>query len=191
MKFYDITQEMTSSRVFPGDAPPKLKLVQSIKNGNIINLSEINACVHNGTHVDAPFHFIDDTKTIEQLDLERFYGECSVVELEGIITDEIIIPVLENSKKRLLIKGNIEITPQAAKEVVKSELLLIGVEGLTVGPESAPMQVHLVLLGAEIAIVEGLDMKAVPAGEYILSAFPVKLGGSDGAPCRAVLISME
>ena len=72
----------------------------------------------------------------------------------------------------------------------KAKIDLIGNESQTVGPEDAPMQVHLTLLGAEVVLLEGIRLGGVPDGVYLLSAAPISLGGSDGAPCRAILIDM-
>ena len=69
-----------------------------------------------------------------------------------------------------------------------SGILLLGNESQTVGPEDAPMAVHLIMLGAKIVLLEGIRLADVPAGSYLLDAAPINLGGSDGAPCRAVLI---
>ena len=188
MKIIDITQEMFTSRVFPGDKSPEFKRVMDMEKGDIINLTQMQLCVHNGTHLDAPRHFYKDGKTIDEISLERCIGDCTVVELNGEITSEIIEPVLKYAKKRLLIKGEILITLEAAQMLNKYGILLIGVEGLTVGSVNAPKAVHLELLGQEVAILEGLVLKDILPGEYFLSALPLKLGGSDGAPCRAVLI---
>ena len=68
---------------------------------------------------------------------------------------------------------------------------LLGNEGQTVGPENAPMQVHLILLRREIALLEGIVLQGIPEGQYFLSAAPLNLGGADGAPCRAYLIDLE
>ena len=81
------------------------------------------------------------------------------------------------------------VTAEAARVFAASSLRLIGVESQTVGPEEAPMEVHLILLGAEKVLLEGLRLMRVPDGRYFLSALPLNLGDSDGAPCRAVLMT--
>lgn len=191
MKIYDISQEVFMSKVYPGDKTPEFTRIKDMEKGDIINLTEINICVHAGTHLDAPKHFFKNGKSIAEISLERCIGECTVAEMSGDITREIILPILRNCKKRLLIKGDIVISLDAAKAINDNSILLLGVEGLTVGPIDAPMEVHLELLENQVAILEGLDLTNVMQGEYFLSALPLKLGGSDGAPCRAVLIKME
>jgi arylformamidase len=188
MKIFDITQEMLNGEVYVGDTAPAVTQVMRMAGGDICNLSDLNFCVHNGTHIDAPYHFIENGKSIDEVELSRCFGEATVIEVNGEVSADIIIPFLKKSKKRLLIKGDCEITLEAAEEIVKADILLIGVENQTVGPPDSPREVHEKLLGAEIVVLEGVVLSNVDCGEYFLSALPLKLGGLDGAPCRAVLV---
>ena len=90
--------------------------------------------------------------------------------------------------ERILIAGDIVVTVEAAREFAEANIKLIGNESQTVGPLNAPMEVHKILLGKEIVLLEGIVLKDVPEGKYLLCAAPLNLGGGDGAPCRAVLI---
>ncbi len=200
MKIFDISQEVFGCVVFPGDPAPKRETLLNIEKGDICNLTAFSMCAHNGTHVDAPFHFYKDGKTLDQVSLERFIGWAYVAEHEGEITAEDAIAILERARnrfrfpsaaKRILIKGKAVLTLEAAKIFSQSGIVLYGNESQTVGPEEAPRDVHLVLLGAEIVLLEGIRLKDVCEGVYILNAAPINLGGADGAPCRAVLIEME
>jgi len=190
MKLYDITQELFTSEVYPGDVPPTYVRLLKIKEGAPCNLTILNMCAHNGTHLDAPYHFYDEGKTIEQLELSKCIGKCTVVSFVNQPELEQMRETLENSEKRLLIKGRVVVTLEIAKLFNQYHIELIGVEGQSVGPVDAPMEVHLELLGKEVVLLEGLRLKQVPEGNYFLSAAPIKMGGSDGAPCRAVLIEM-
>lgn len=197
MKIYDISQEVFNCMVFPGDPQPKRELMMQMSEGSLYNLTAISMCAHNGTHVDAPFHFINDGKTIDQVDLKRFVGEAYVAEHEGEVTAEVAINILEKARelepksaKRILIKGKAVVTLEAAQVFAEAGILLLGNESQTVGPEDAPMQVHLKLLGAEVVLLEGIRLQEVPEGVYILNAAPLNLGGADGAPCRAILLEM-
>ena len=96
----------------------------------------------------------------------------------------------DNAFMRILVKGNAVVTEEAAKVFAKEGIFLFGNESQTVGPEDAPMAVHLVMLGAEIVLLEGIRLSEVPEGIYLLNAAPINLGGSDGAPCRAILMSI-
>ena len=190
MKIYDISQEVFSCAVYPGDPAPQRRRLSAMEAGDLYNLTAFSMCAHNGTHVDAPFHFLPDGKTVEQLGLEVFVGTCRVIRHEGDVTaaDAQRMIAVSGSVPRLLIAGAATVTEDAARVFARSGLCLLGNEGQTVGPENAPMGVHLILLGQGIALLEGIQLTQVPEGEYFLSAAPLKLAGADGAPCRAYLI---
>lgn len=193
---YDISQEVLSCNVFPGDPHPEIERVNSIDRGDICNLTRRSMCAHNGTHVDAPFHFINKGKTLEKVPLDSFVGECYVTHYDGEIDAELATTILDKAKRvgageRILIGGKAVVTAEAAREFAKAKIKLIGNESQTVGPENAPMEVHLILLKEEIVLLEGIVLSHVSDGKYILSAAPLNLTGCDGAPCRAVLIKNE
>ena len=196
MKIYDISQEVFSCEVYPGDPTPEKKMLKSIEKGEVYNLTAFGMCAHNGTHIDAPFHFIKDGKTIDEICLEAFVGMAYVAEHQGIVTGKDAVEIIEKAKmqnqeasKRVLLKGDIEISLEAAKVFASSDILLLGNEPQTIGPQNAPMAVHLVLLGANVILLEGVRLGEVSEGVYFLSAVPLNLSGADGSPCRAVLIS--
>ena len=187
MKIIDITQELLSCDVFPGDISPTFERAKTIERDKY-NLTNITFCVHNGTHIDAPRHFIADGKAIHELDLSVFYGKCTVVECEGVVGEKEIAEALNNSHERLLLKGDCELSDSGAQALAKSHVKLIGVESQSVGNSDSPLSVHVTLLEKDIIPLEGLRLSGVDAGEYLLSAFPINLEGSDGAPVRAVLL---
>lgn len=189
----DITQELFSCNVFPGDPQPERKQVQSIENGDICNLTELSMCAHNGTHADAPYHFIKDGKTIDRMGLEPFVGDCFVARMDGDVLAEDAVKIMKRAEdagapQRILIAGKATVTEEAARVFAEAGILLLGNESQTVGPEDAPMNVHLILLGNECVLLEGIVLDGVKEGRYFLSAAPLNLGGCDGAPCRAYLI---
>ena len=83
MKIYDLSQEVFSCEVYPGDPKPERRVLNSIEKGDLYNLTEFSMCAHNGTHIDAPFHFIKDGKTVDEVCLESFVGMSYVVEHKG------------------------------------------------------------------------------------------------------------
>ena len=197
MKIYDISQEVFGCKVFPGDPAPKKEVLLSISKGDVCNLTALYMCAHNGTHIDAPYHFIDSGKTVDELALEALIGFAYVAGHEGAVSADDAKAILEKAKlsdpesaKRILIKGKAEISLEAAEIFSKEKILLLGNESQTVGPEDAPMAVHKVLLGADVVLLEGIRLADVPEGVYLLNAAPLNLCGGDGAPCRAVLIEM-
>jgi arylformamidase len=195
MKIYDISQEVFSCKVYPGDPAPNKKVLASIQKGDLYNLTKFSMCAHNGTHIDAPSHFIKNGKGVDELPLNSFVGMAFVAEHNGIVTANDATEIINNAKsyneecaKRILIKGNAEVSLDAAKVFALSGVLLVGNESQTVGPESAPMAVHLELLSAEVVLLEGVRLNKVLEGVYFLNAAPLNLAGAEGAPCRAILI---
>lgn len=198
MKIYDISQEVFGCQVYPGDPTPKKRVISSMEKGGLYNLTAFSMCAHNGTHIDAPFHFIKDGKTVDSVSLDTFIGMAYVAEYNGIVSADDATEILEKAKKqnseaakRILIKGDAEVSAEAAKVFAESNILLLGNESQTVGPENAPMEVHLILLGAGTVLLEGIRLAEVSEGVYFLNAAPLNLSGADGSPCRAILIAAE
>jgi len=197
MKIYDISQEVFGCEVYPGDMPPQKIEDMRMERGDLYNLTSFQMCAHNGTHVDAPFHFYKDGKTVEALALEKMIGLAYVAEHQGLVMATDAKEMLEKarkanpeSSKRILIKGDAVVTLEAAEAFAEAGIWLIGGESQSVGPEDAPMAVHKVLLGAEVVLLEGIRLQEVSEGVYFLNAAPISLAGADGAPCRAVLIEI-
>ena len=196
MKIYDISQEVFSCRVYPGDPVPEKKVLCSMEQGDLYNLTEFSMCAHNGTHIDAPFHFLKDGKTVDTIDPMSFVGMAYVSEHQGIVSGNDAEKIVRQAKeqnteaaKRILIKGDAEVSPEAAKVFATTGILLLGNESQTVGPENAPMAVHQILLSNDVVLLEGIRLAEVPQGVYLLNAAPLKLSGADGSPCRAILIA--
>ncbi len=193
-RLIDISQEVFSCCVYPGDPAPEMEPKMRIADGAVCNLTACSMCAHNGTHVDAPFHFLRDGKTIDEVPLERFTGDCFLARHEGDVTAADAENILRRAAQagapeRILIAGKATVTEDAARVFAGAGILLIGNESQTVGPENAPMKVHLILLGAEVILLEGIILKDIPEGKYFLNAAPLQLGGADGAPCRAWLMA--
>ena len=192
---YDISQELFSCRVWPGDPVPKRVVLGEILQGDAVNLTAFSMCAHNGTHIDAPSHFLVNGKTVDQLDPAAFLGFCYVTRHEGEVTAADARRILgyateANAAERILIAGQATVTAEAARVFADAGILLIGNESQTVGPEDAPAAVHFILLEADVVLLEGLNLTRVNPGRYFLSAAPLNLGGCEGAPCRAMLVDL-
>ena len=190
----DISQELYSCKVFPGDPAPERQVLSRIREGAVCNLTALRLCAHNGTHIDAPYHFVEEGRTLGELEPELFLGPACVCTCSGPLGAEQAEGMLRlaarcGAETRLLLRGGGVVMPEAARVFAASPLVLLGVESQTVGPEDAPMEVHRILLGADKVLLEGLRLGFVPDGRYFLSALPLHLGGGDGAPCRAVLMT--
>lgn len=195
---YDISQEVFGCRVYPGDPSPERRVLASTEKGDGYNLTAFGMCAHNGTHVDAPFHFYADGKAVDEIPPETFVGPAYVAEHGGTVSGSDAERILNKAKdtsgeaaKRILIKGKAEVSAEAAKTFVRAGVLLLGNESQTVGPEDAPAEVHLILLGAGVVLLEGIVLGGVPEGVYRLFAAPLNLKGADGSPCRAILTDMK
>ena len=198
MKIYDISQEAFGCQVYPGDPAPEKTVLASMEKGELYNLTAIKMCAHNGTHIDAPRHFIKDGRSVDEIGLEAFVGKAYVAEHCGTVSEDDAIEIIKKAKeldsesaKRILIKGNVEVSLEAAKVFAEEGVLLLGNEPQTVGPQNAPMAVHLALLAADVVLLEGIRLEEVSEGVYFLNAAPLNLSGSDGAPCRAILIDTD
>jgi len=190
MKIYDISQEVLSCETYPGDPIPKKQTLSAMERHDPYNLTAFSMCAHNGTHIDAPFHFIDGGKTVAQIELSIFVGDCYVGKHNGDLTDVDAVTILQKAEgaRRILIAGSVTVTAEAAQVFANAGICLFGNESQTVGPENSPMQVHKILLEKDIVLLEGVVLTDVPEGLYFLSAAPLNLAGADGAPCRAYLI---
>ena len=194
---YDISQPLFECEVFPGDPKPEKKKLSRMSKGALYNLTAFSMCAHNGTHIDAPYHFIDDGKGVDQIELSRFIGPAYVETHNGQVSGEDAKRILERARKlhpevwkKLLIKGKTTVTLEAAAVFAAAGIDLLGNESQTVGPEDAPMAVHLTLLQKEIVLLEGIRLTHVPDGMYLLNCAPLNLTGTDGSPCRAVLMDL-
>ena len=192
MKIYDISQEVFSCNVYPGDPKPEKQVLCATEKGDMYNLTAFSMCAHNGTHIDAPFHFLKEGKTVEQMDIQAFVGDCYVARYHGEVSAVDATAILQQAKRtpRILIAGQATVTVEAAEVFANSGICLLGNESQTVGPEEEPMQVHKLLLEKEVALLEGVVLTDIPQGHYFLSAAPLCLAGADGAPCRAYLMEV-
>ena len=198
MKIYDISQEVFNCQVYPGDPMPEKRELKSMEKGELYNLTVFSMCAHNGTHIDAPRHFIHGGKTVDEISMDAFIGMAYVAEHSGVVTDNDATEIIANAKKqnmeaakRILIKGEVEVSLEAANVFASSNILLLGNEPQSVGPQETPMAVHLSLLYADVILLEGIRLAEVSEGVYFLNAAPLNLAGADGSPCRAVLIDTE
>lgn len=197
MEIYDISQEVFGCSVFPGDPSPEKKTLMSIGGGDIVNLTAFSMCAHNGTHVDAPYHFYDSGQTVDRISLDRFVGHAYVTFHDGDITADDARAILHDAEKcdprcaeMILVGGKAVVTSEAAEVFADRRIKLFGNESQTVGPENAPKQVHLIMLGAGIILLEGIRLDGIEKGAYILHAAPLCLEGADGSPCRATLMRL-
>jgi arylformamidase len=202
----DITYPLTPAlTVWPGDTPVRFETVKAIGETSHSAVSKLTLSSHAGTHVDAPCHFVKGAGSVDSLDLSVLIGEALVVSVEG---PEISGPVIEtlgipDSTARVIFKTEssdrfngkeaffedfVGVTPSGAEQLLERGVKLIGIDYLSVAAHKESLEVHRLLLGKGVVLLETLDLKAVLPGPYQLVCLPLKLEGLDGSPARAVLI---
>lgn len=193
MIIHDISRDTLTTPVYDGDPETVIDRVKSIENGDGYNLSEISMCVHSGTHIDAPLHFCEDGKAVTGIRLNTFMGKCTVISVEGVLTGEDMDRLLPYCKRRILFHGNGKtfLSTSAAQVISESRVVLVGTDAQSIAPDFDEEKPHRLLAQADIAVLENLDLDDIADGEYELCAFPIKLGGLEAAPCRAILLEQE
>jgi arylformamidase len=208
MKIYDVSFPISSQTpVYAGDPNVKIEVAHSIQKGDHANVTSLCCGAHTATHVDAPNHFIEGTRKIHELELEKLIGNCRVVRIDDSVTA--IAPEhlgnLKNVERILFKTRNSQfwsepekgfrqdftyISPEAARVLAEADVKLVGIDYLSVEKfGSEDFATHITLLEKEIVIVEGLDLREVSAGDYEIICLPLKIISEtgDGAPARAIL----
>lgn len=205
MKIFDVTVPLTKDIiVYPGDPPVRIERKATLnRDGAKANLSRYAFGSHTGTHIDAPFHFIENGLTVDRLPLELLIGRARVVEVTSPRIDETALEEFDftadarvlfktrNSylwSQKTFVEDYVYITPGAARSLVNQGIKLVGIDYLSVekfGVES--FDTHLILLRAGTIIIEGLDLREVEPGDYELICLPLNVKDGDGAPARVVL----
>lgn len=210
MPIYDISLPISASLpVWPGDPPVHITYSSHLKKGDVATVSRIEFGSHTGTHVDAPAHFLAGGAGVDRLDLDLLVGPALVVHvLEADVLSADLLESLEIplGTRRVLFrtrnseqwarhsdkfdKDFVAITEDGARWLVARGVRLVGVDYLSVAPFRETAPTHQILLGADMIAVEGLDLGQVAPGRYQLVCLPLKLVGGDGAPARAILMSL-
>jgi arylformamidase len=208
-RIIDITVEISEHMlVWEGDPGVKIRQLLKIKKGDPYNLTRLDLGVHNGSHVDAPLHFIDDGKSTDQFPLSQMVGPVQVVEIDKSI-NLITADVLKNAgihaeTKRLLFKTKNSdfwkrpdsifqkdfcgVTTNGAQFLSTLDLQLVGIDFLSISPLSDLEEPHRILMRKGVIILETVNLAAVDPGFYDLYCLPLKLVGCEGAPARVILI---
>ncbi|MQC26068.1 MAG: cyclase family protein [Chloroflexi bacterium] len=211
MHTYDVTLTISPEMpVWPGDPSVDIHRVAKIEDGQHANVSHIQMGVHTGTHVDAPYHFLKNGETVENLPLKILVGRAYVVHLPDSV-DLITADTMANADipprtRRVLfrtrnskqwakgygsfIEDFVSINEDAAELLAQRGVKLVGVDYLSVAPFGNSVPTHKILLEAGVVVVEGLNLGEVSQGRYNFFCLPLKLANSDGAPARAILMGV-
>lgn len=190
---HDISRDTINTPVYDGDPETVAQRIKCIDDGDGYNLTEISMSVHSGTHIDAPLHFCEDGKSIDNIRLNTFFGKCTVISISGILTGDDMERLLPYCKRRVLFhgEGKTFISHSAAIVLSESRVVLVGTDAASIAPSFDEDKTHRQLARAGIAILENLNLSEIDDGEYDLCAFPIKLGGLEAAPCRAIILEQE
>ncbi len=205
---YDISVKLGAEAIdYPGDRPYSRELTLSLDRGDFCELSALSLSAHSGTHLDAPAHFMAGAKTIDQYGIADFVLPAQVVHIPDpesvkaahladlrIEAGQALLFRTENSRTGRCCRGRfyreyVYFSPEAARVCVEKEVGLVGLDYVTIEQyENKDFDSHKILLEAGVLILESLDLRAVPAGEYSLFCLPLKLKGAEASPVRAVLM---
>jgi len=206
---YDISLTLSPSLTsWPGEDYFQLEKMYDMTGGDVCNVTKICMSTHHGTHIDSPYHFLEDGATSEGLSIENMIGQCVVIDLSNLDIGEIIKAHIEDYDldgcHRVIFKTSnsyfwqndaeqfnknfVSLSLEAAEYLHKQGVILIGIDYLSIENfSSVEHDVHKLLLSNDVIILEGLDLSSVQGGCYELICLPVKIAGSDGSPARAIL----
>jgi arylformamidase len=195
---------------WPNSVGLRLTRTMSLEDGGTANVSRLDCDVHMGTHVDAPWHFLRDGLTVDQMSLDVLIGPAMVAYLPaaGAVTPAELADLhLPSGTKRLLLrtrnselwaagvtefkKDYVALTVDAARWVANRGIRLVGVDYLSVQRYEDDPLTHQILMKAGVFVVEGLNLAGVEPGSYELICLPIRLVGADAAPVRAVLRTLS
>ena len=207
MKIVDVSLPLvTGIPAWPGSTGFALTWVDRMENEQSCNNSRIACDTHIGTHVDAPLHFVENGRTVDQIPPDLLIGPCQVGFLPGLtqIDAKALASLqIETDTKRLLLKTDnsnlwitkakrfkknyVYLTENGAQWLVKHGIILVGIDYLSIGSFSNGAKTHQVLFKANVVVIEGLNLSKAEAGDYELICLPLKIIGAEGAPARVVL----
>lgn len=209
MKIYDISLTIQPGMVvWPGDPKVELYRKEKIEDGANANVSYMGISVHTGTHVDAPYHFLNDGSAVDVMPLEVLVGPVLVVELPDSVKqiDEEIINSLSFNEpiERILFKTRnskfwsqdagefhpdfVAISADGAQALIDHGIKLTGIDYLSIAPYKNSRPTHEIILKAGMVVIEGVDLSKVQPGNYTLVCMPLKLKDTDGSPARVILL---
>lgn len=208
MKIHDLTVTIRNGMpVWPGHPAVELERINDMASGAHSNVSRLSLAVHTGTHVDAPVHFLVDGSGVESLSLDVLVGPALVIELPDSVSvvtaEQLQAAKIPMGIKRILLKTRnsagwktatefntayVGLAADGAEYLVERGIRLVGMDYLSIAPYKQSRPTHETLLNAGVVILEGLDLSGIAPGHYTLVCLPMKLGGSDGAPARVVLL---
>jgi arylformamidase len=196
--------------IWPDSVGIRVTRSQSFADGDAVNVTRLDMDVHCGTHVEAPLHFLDGGRSLEEMALDTFVGPTHVAHLpdaDVIGPDELERARIPDGVTRLLLRTRnsaiwhhadraftrdyAALSPEGARWIVDRGMRLVGADYLSVQRFEDGPETHQILMHGGVAILEGIDLSDVPAGAYRLTCAPIWIGGAEAAPARALLEQVE
>ena len=195
MKIIDISRIVQEAPIYPGGSPVHIEQIFDMEKGALFNASMITTGSHMGTHADASKHFLKGNNIgIDKMELSLYYGPCRLISVpeNTLITKDVLEGKIDNCT-RLVIHGggSTYFTKDAANYIVEKGIRTVVTDALSVAPPNNEAEIHQIIMAPGTAVIENVILDGVEDGEYILCAFPIKIGNCDGAPVRAVLLKQE
>lgn len=209
MKLWDVTMEIGPGMpVWKGreSKKPIATITRDFANGDSARETQLTIDMHTGTHIDAPLHFIRDGQTIDEISLDRLVRPAKVIDLTSVASviersdlikhpiepEDFILLKTRNSYEDILQTDFVYIGEEAARYLAEeAKVAGVGIDGLGVERDQPEHGTHHALLGAGIIIIEGLRLKAVEQGDYLMIAAPLKVKGLEAAPARVLLTELK
>lgn len=208
MKIYDISTPLSADLpVYPGDPPVAIEPVTRISRGDTANVSRLTISTHCGTHLDVMRHYSEHGMGVDQVPLALLVGKVLVVELSGVreIGRRELARYPVKGEDRVLLRTDnsllwarpgfheeyAHLTAEGARFLLDVGVKLVGIDYLSIERFDGDGEVHRLLLGNGVVVLEGLNLDGVAAGHYELICLPLKIKDGDGAPVRAILRSNE
>lgn len=206
MRLIDVSQALHEGMLgYPGDVPFTRSVQRRIADGDPLNLSALQMSAHTGTHIDAPYHFLEEGSPVDRLPLNAFSGAAIVLDCTAFPEavgpaafpegspqpGEIVLLKTQNSTRRTpaFDEGYVYLEAAAAEVLVARRAKAVGIDALSIeGYRVSAFPTHHVLLSQGVGIIEGLDLSEVAPGRYGLLCLPLRVVGGDGAPARAILV---
>src|SRR3954464_13053912 len=201
------TLDPSTTPVYQGDAPMKFDFLKDMRKGDGFTLSAYSMGAHSGTHVHAPMHFVRDGASIEKLSVDPFIGPARIIDIPDsvqAIDARALASVNWKGAERVIFRTRSSlhgwmhsstfhrdfayIAPDAAQQLADAGVKLVGIDYISAEQfgAAAPLT-HRTLLGKGIPIVEGINLENISAGDYDAIILPIKVGGHEAAPARAIL----
>jgi len=207
---YDVTLPLTPDLpVWPGDDDVSVRPLSRIADGDATNVTSLAFTSHVGTHVDAPWHFVDDGAKLNDLPIDRWIGPCVVIQIpedaKRIEPDHLEAAGIPDGTERLILRTTnsgywvpgklafeedyVAVSPTGARWIVNHGVRLVGIDYLSIEPfDDDRNETHRTLLGNDVLVIEGLNLAGIEPGPYHLICLPLRLAAGDGAPARVLLI---